>query len=229
MPAPERPSEAALHEVLLALASAEEGETVFACGLCRLVERSVERSLRTFFAEFVNDPKTREEWRQARGFCASHTPLLASLGDALATAILYSDLARLTRERWEAGRRRPGAPLGWRRTRGAARPCPACAESESASTRYTAALAAGLEREEVWEALGRGSGLCVAHAEQVMAAARPALAAKLREKERERLAALQAELEEIIRKNDYRFRGETWGPERDAWLRALQKITRPQT
>jgi len=42
-------------------------------------------------------------------------------------------------------------------------------------------------------------------------------------------AALQAELGEIVRKNDYRFRGEPWGSEKDAWLRALQKLKRPRT
>jgi hypothetical protein len=60
-----------------------------------------------------------------------------------------------------------------------------------------------------------------------MEAADPIVAARLRRREAQRLAALQAELEEIVRKNDYRFRGEPWGPERDAWLRALAKLRRP--
>jgi len=29
---------------------------------------------------------------------------------------------------------------------------------------------------------------------------------------------------EFIRKNDYRFRHETWGEERDAWLRAIAAL-----
>ncbi len=33
-----------------------------------------------------------------------------------------------------------------------------------------------------------------------------------------------AELDEFIRKNDYRFRDEPWGQERDAWLRALNAL-----
>jgi hypothetical protein len=67
----------------------------------------------------------------------------------------------------------------------------------------------------------------VPHVHRVIAQAAPAHAAHLRLLESERLAALQAELDEIVRKNDYRFRGEAWGPERDAWLRALKKLSRP--
>ena len=72
-----------------------------------------------------------------------------------------------------------------------------------------------------------GNGFCVGHAEDVLAALKPADALRLRELEGRRLSLLQAELEEAIRKNDYRFRGETWGEERSAWQRALHKLRRP--
>ena len=39
--------------------------------------------------------------------------------------------------------------------------------------------------------------------------------------------ALVAELEEFVRKNDYRFRDEPWGGERDAWRRALLRLRKP--
>lgn len=225
---PERAAEAALHEVLEALASGGSAEES-PCAICRLRSRSVEREMRAFFAEFVNDPRTRETFRQTRGFCAEHTPLLASLGDALAVAILYSDLARLTRERWLAENSRRGLRLGRPRAERPPAPCPACVAAQEAEQRYAAALASRLDEAAVWDALEKGSGLCVAHIEQVAATAKPASATRLREREAARLAALQAELEEIIRKNDYRFRGEAWGAEKDAWMRALLKITRPRT
>jgi hypothetical protein len=202
----------------------------FACPICTLTERSIARQVRAFFTEFVNDPAARIRFRQSRGFCPSHTPLLLELGDALAVAILYADLAERTQDQWQTipnrrlpfGKKpfRPSAPLA---------PCLACAAERDAESRYTQALAAGLEREEVWASLEASNGLCVAHIEMVLAAANPAPAAtRLREWEQRRLAALQAELEEIIRKNDYRFRGETWGAERDAWQRALKKLRRPR-
>ena len=229
---PDTPLETSLHELLDAMRP-QNGPTTtdavpLSCPLCTLTTRSVERQVRAFFAEFINDPAARIRFRQSRGFCAHHTPLLAELGDALAVAILYADLAERTQERWQAERGRR-FPFG-RQTGGHSAllaPCPACAAESDAERRYTQALAAGLERAEVWSSVESGSGLCVAHAEAVMATAKPAAATRLRELELRRLALLQTELEELIRKNDYRFRGETWGAERDAWQRALQKLRRP--
>lgn len=182
--------------------------------------------MRSFFAEFVNDPRCRETLRKARGFCSGHAALLAELGDALAVAILYGDLADQTRMRWMAGVGRPR--FGKPRLNGSTRvPCPACGYAEEAERRYTRALADNLGVEAVWQALVADDGLCVAHAEQTMALAKPEHAASFRDLQAGKLAVLQAELEEIVRKNDYRFRGEPWGAEKDAWLRALRKITRP--
>src|SRR5579862_8239193 len=232
---PESQYEAALHEVLEALREApRQGEPD--CALCRRAACSVQRGLKSFFAEFVNDPQVREGWRAARGFCAQHVALVATRGDVLAVAILYADLARLTRERLERGSQ--GGRIGGRlltllrrRRSLAVLPCPACTLESAADARYAAALAAGLTEAsgDIWEAMERGRGLCVAHTQQVMESATPIVAARLRRREVERLGALQAELEEIVRKNDYRFRGEPWGPERDAWLRALDKLNRPRT
>jgi hypothetical protein len=39
---------------------------------------------------------------------------------------------------------------------------------------------------------------------------------------------LHAELAEIIRKHDYRYRDEPWGPEKDAWSRAAAKLAGEQ-
>lgn len=205
------------------------------CALCRLTTRSVGRWLRVFVGEYVNDPAARETLRRARGFCALHARQLESLGDPLAVAILYSDLAGLARERWEqqggrAGGRSGGSGLLQRLRPGAATsaaaPCPACAAQTEAQGRYVHALADGLENAEVWSALDSDAGLCVPHVEQLIIFASPAAALRLRECEIERLTALQAELEEIVRKNDHRFRGEAWGPEKDAWRRALDKLKR---
>jgi hypothetical protein len=226
-----RGGEAARHEIVTALRG--DGESA-ECALCRRKAQSVQREVRAFLAEYVNDPQVREGWRRAQGFCPEHTPLLAAVGDALAVAILYADLARLIRERWEVvGLRlmRPRLLAALRRARSASptAPCPACAMAAAADARNAAALAQALTEEhaEVWEALETGPGLCAAHAAQVIARCPLPIAARLRQQEAGRLAALQAELEEIIRKNDYRFRGEPWGAEKDAWLRALQKLKRP--
>ena len=229
---PHNPSlETSLHELLDALrlqhdpARADADAASLSCPVCTLTRRSVERQVRAFFAEFINDPAARVRFRQSRGFCAHHTPLLAELGDALAVAILYADLAERTRDRWQT--ERPHRfPFG-RNAHKPLAPCPACSAETDAERRYTQALAAGLERTEVWSRVEAGTGLCVAHIEMILVVASPAGAARLRQLEMQRLSLLQSELEELIRKNDYRFRGETWGAERDAWQRALNKLRRP--
>lgn len=194
-----------------------------ACVVCRLAARSVERHVRDLFAEFVNDIRLRDTFRQAGGFCPTHTQQVAGLGDALGVAILLSDLARLTRERWQAAS--SAKPSLFRLRRAAVLPCTACTAYFEGEARYVAALAAHLSRDAVWNALD-ANALCIAHSEAVAEAAPPTMATKWRRHEAERLTVLQAELETIIRHNDYRFRDEPWGEEKNAWLRALQKLTR---
>jgi len=198
------------------------------CALCRLVERTIDRSLKSFFSEFVNDPEVRVQFRKADGFCRTHLVNLERSGDALAIAILYADLTKESLVRWRTGKRTPKSKLrGSLFARSAACVCPACAAEAEGETRFVAALAAGLGRDSsVWEAVEASRGLCIRHVDSVAAAAAPADAAHLIEIEVRKLETLHAELEEIIRKNDYRYRGEEWGAERDAWRRALLRLRR---
>lgn len=246
-------NESTLHELLTALwsplsktRSASRSEAIdtttqgqeTACVVCRLTTRSVVRWLEALLNEYVNDPSTRETIRHSQGFCESHTRMLAACGDPLALAILYGDLARLTVERWEksaagSGKgRRSGLMdrLLGAKTQSERAPCPACVAHQEAQTRFVQALAAGMEnevsKEEVWQAMDANAGICVPHIQQLMAEASPTMAKRLRDREIERLQNLQAELAEIVRKNDYRFRGEPWGSEKDAWRRALDKLRR---
>ena len=227
-----------------------------ACVVCRLTTRSVIRWIRAFLDEYVNDPTTRETIRRAQGFCGQHTRMLEESGDSLAVAILYGDLARLTCERWGYQNRSGGKTAGeWMgrivvglehlcggKPSGSAggrdksrtnrwgevgrAPCPACIAHEEAQVRFVQALACGMEKIEIREAMDRNAGLCVPHIQQLIDNANPEAAQYLIEREKERLTALSAELGEIVRKNDYRFRGEPWGQERDAWRRALDKLKR---
>lgn len=236
--------ESALHEILTALqipggavtsslAGEQRNETTAdspgpECALCLLIRRSIIRSLRAFFAEFVNDPEVRVRFRKARGFCGEHTPLLLESGDALGAAILYADLADETRQRWQSGaRERKDHPFKRWMVGTAKAGCPACLVETEAENRYVAALASALEQESVWNALQAGSELCVRHIENVASAAGAAGGARLLKVEAARLERLQQELEEFIRKNDYRFRQEPWGEERNAWRRALYRLRRP--
>jgi len=227
---PQPPLETSLHELLEVMrpqSDTQDPTASHACPICTLEQRSVERQIRAFFAEFVNDPAARAQFRKSRGFCIHHTPLILELGDALAISILYADLAERTIAKWHTNPMRrfllsdTSLSLPWS-------PCHACTAEIEAGNRYTEALAAGLECAEVWASVEADERLCMDHVMGVLSAAKPEARKRFQELEESRLSQLQAEMEEFIRKNDYRFRGEAWGEERDAWQRALLKLSRPR-
>ena len=63
--------------------------------------------------------------------------------------------------------------------------------------------------------------LCLRHAGMALKVASPTLAIALRQQQLERLLQLQQELGEYVRKVHWEYRHEPWGPERDAWQRAV--------
>ena len=203
------------------------------CALCRLVTRSVIRGMRSFFVEFVNDPEARMRLRTSRGFCGPHTEVAAATGDALGIAILYADLADLSTELLTQRKpRRPSFSLRIKPGHQQAAVCPACTMESEAEKRYSGALAVALDASATdmemhpWKALAEGEGLCVEHIERVASALSSVSEPRFTQMQVGKLKVLQKELEEIIRKNDYRFRGDAWGEERDAWLRALNRLAR---
>ncbi|MGE5584814.1 MAG: DUF6062 family protein [Bacillota bacterium] len=82
----------------------------------------------------------------------------------------------------------------------------------------SAACESGTDLERV---LASSEGLCLSHLAQALKAARGAAAARrLLRASMAKLEELKAQLAEIRRKHDYRFSGEPWGVEKDAWARA---------
>jgi hypothetical protein len=189
------------------------------CCVCRLAERAVRRYLASLLWESVNDPGIREKLRAARGFCREHSWQLQSMGSPLSIAILWRDL--LTQEIAEL--QRPGAELKRRRSapRGA---CPACEQRDGAEQRYLETLIEHLEAGELRTEYTESSGTCLTHLERALRLAPPQAHRFLIEAESGKLNRLVGELSEIIRKNDYRFRDEPWGAERDAGVRATGKL-----
>ena len=189
------------------------------CCMCRLAGSAVRRYLESLLWEFVNDPGVREELRAARGFCREHSWQVQAMGSPLGVAILWRDL--LTQEVVEL--QRPGAELKRRRA-APQRKCPACAQRDEAEQRFLETLLEHLEAGELRGEYTGSSGLCLPHLERALRSAPRQAYCFLVEAESEKLNRLLGELSEIIRKNDYRFREEPWGAERDAWMRATGKL-----
>jgi hypothetical protein len=62
------------------------------CPVCRLVERDVRQYIDGFFYESITVVERRAEIRSARGFCTTHSEILAGHSRTLGTAIIHHDV-----------------------------------------------------------------------------------------------------------------------------------------
>jgi hypothetical protein len=210
------PRDSAAFEVREALA--EPG-----CAVCRLALRSVSRLLQSIAYEQVNDIALRKELRRARGFCNRHAyQWLREVRSVLGTALIYRDvlLAALRELEAPANGQRGGLLRGVRDALGppprrGRPPCPACRAELEAETRYLEALVA------VVAAGADPPAVCRRHVVTAVRLGSPGVDLIV-EKTRKDVEALVGELDEVIRKEDYRFRHEerTEG-ERSAPSRAI--------
>jgi hypothetical protein len=215
------------------------------CPVCRIVNQRVDDYLRGLYYEKVNDINLRQQLRSSRGFCSEHawSALRPGVGDALGVSIIYHDvLTNILRElpadtqqpgggRWGNFLSRLPRSLGEtiKTAQEALRPkarCLACVQRDEISALVIQELSEGLRdptrSEELIPVLGASDGLCLPHLRRAFAAqADDRALMALTRLTRQKLEALDAELAEYIRKNDYRFQGEAFGSERDAWKRAI--------
>lgn len=216
------------------------------CPVCRLGRSAAASYLDHLFYESVNDVSTRLLLDASNGFCSEHADEAARLGDVLGAGIIYEDLVRSTLaklSRWLAtAPRRPSRR--WRRwAQGAAGtrlavgtrravplslrpsgPCPACTSRDAAEERSMWGLLKYME--ELRQALQASDGLCLPHlAGCLEQEGLEAEKAELVAMEKVKLEALQTDLQELIRKFDYRFSHEPKGREADSWRRAMAKIS----
>ena len=187
------------------------------CPVCRLAVRSVGRLIRSIAYEQVNDPGLRRGLREARGFCNQHAyRWLREARTVLGTALIYRDVLTSTLRAFEGAAVAIGQRCGLLRAllgsedsgsiRGGL--CPACSTQREAEDRYLEALLASLTVDEDTQlAFDASQGLCYRHAVAAVRRGGPA-AERVLEQTRRATLALISSLDEVIRKEDYRFRDE---------------------
>jgi Family of unknown function (DUF6062) len=180
------------------------------CAVCRLALRSVGRQLQAIAYDQINDIDLRAQLRAARGFCNTHAyRWLRESHNVLGTAIVYGDVIRAVLRELESTPAGDGLlRRALRRPRNGAR-CLGCEAQAEAEARYLEALLESLAAEETTrEAFARSYGLCRRH---TLAAARRGgpSADVVVEHARASMAELLHHLDEVVRKEDYRFRHET--------------------
>ncbi len=204
------------------------------CPLCRLSSKAEAAYIASLSYERVLDLNTRDILKASRGLCAHHSRVWQHLqGSALGIAIVYRvsvlDLLRDT----DPDRAPDRSPFRRRSPAGAAAarlassgPCPACEVGSAAATRFGEVLLEGIMAPEMGRLLTTCGGLCLPHLREVLRLpqAAPAYDALMRS-QREAWQRLVGELEEFIRKNDYRFAGEPMSDaEALSWTRALDAL-----
>jgi hypothetical protein len=197
------------------------------CALCRLARKASESYLNALLYEGVVDVPIREHLRNARGPCYRHAWQMAGKrGSVLGTALIYRDVVNTLAK---ALRVEASAPWRWRGNREvlAARlaptaGCPACTLERDAERRSAKTLLKHLHSAEIAAAYTAGGGLCLPHFQVVLSQADEEAARTLAQWQEGALSRLRDELDELIRKHDYRFRGESMTDEEAvSWQRAV--------
>lgn len=206
------------------------------CPICRLGLRSVDRFLDAMNYDSVNDPAFRKQLNDARGFCNIHAYQWLENAFVLGTAEIYRDvIATIATDLRGLSQHAPGMAarlsslLGSSDTGSRPEPvsaatasCPACAHLAETEQVLTRTLVQELQKPEFRERYEHSSGLCRPHLGPALEAAPSAAVfdtlrdAAVRQEER-----LVRQMDEIIRKHDYRYRDEAAGEERGAAHRAV--------
>jgi hypothetical protein len=214
------------------------------CPVCRVEQESVERYLDNQFYENVNSPRWRDRLRASLGFCHEHAWLAVEkrLGDALGFTIIYHDIVNTILKQLHENSSAPN--LGTRksflrklsdeararienilRVISPRKRCPVCEHRDEALRTILPALLEELTKSEMTEALHASDGLCLPHLRLALERVRDvSVVEKLLTIQRDKLEKLKDELAEFIRKSDYQLIDHGFGPEGDAWLRAISMI-----
>jgi Family of unknown function (DUF6062) len=211
------------------------------CPVCRLASETDQNYLGANLYESVNDPDTQAALRRSKGYCHAHSWLLTktSASPALGVAILYRQAAQDVLEALSPpdSTQEKVPPPGGRIRREVARgvddlysrlkpqaQCPACTHRKEMIEFILKTMLEALDRgdDRLQSALAASSGLCLPHLRYALELSQSAPASIfLRRQASGKLAALIGELNEFIRKHDYRFTGEGMGKEGDSWRRIL--------
>jgi hypothetical protein len=208
----------------LLYASTQEG-----CPLCRLAQESTLRYLDVWKYDLFTDVEVREELRRSQGFCHDHTWQLVRMGATLQLAQAYRDILSDSAEQLQASAEVPppqssGLLRRFFETKRERLPCPACSHQEQTETRLVHTLRKALLDPAFYQQFAASQGLCLNHFRLACELKLPDTPGEwlplLRKAQLACLQRLDAQLSELIRKHDYRFKDEAKGPEMVSWKRA---------
>jgi hypothetical protein len=208
------------------------------CALCHLAWHQSQRYVDTLLNEAITDVDQRDAWRRARGLCSWHawmatqTPHSAGSLAILYADVLHHDVTRLAAlatpepvapgRPWRRWRRLAKRRQDWLATWQYSQPCPVCRLWLEQERLYIDVLLDTWHEPELAPAFAASRGLCWPHTLRLVeqGASHAHLPAVLTA-QLACLQALQHELQEFIRRLDYRFAHQPYGRAADAWRRAM--------
>ncbi|MGQ9880505.1 MAG: DUF6062 family protein [Armatimonadota bacterium] len=197
-----------MHLLEMALEEALQQDT---CALCWLAQQRLIRRVDTLLSEHVLDPEWRQSLREGNGFCPPHAQLLLKRGQVLSLSLIAEDVLSV-------------APLLAAQCKLKVWRCQLCEAHAHEVTQSAERLAQMLIAEEWRARYAQSNGLCLPHLQKVLSYARAEVRRWLVENESQRWQRLRWQLQEVVRKHDYRFQQEPWGEEIGSWRRAFHKL-----
>jgi len=201
-----------------ALKDSMEGGT---CPICAQTEANIRGTMRSVLYESMTDVEIRDTIKSARGFCRHHSNLFLEQGDALNHAIVYGDALRSALQDVVNG------DYKYYEERESCYFCDMAKEAEDA---YIRACWEAFHDEEFFSAYEKGGLLCMVHLHAMESASEKEKNGeeaylKVAQTTVNKYQVMIKELDEIIRKSDYRNLKEEWTDgEKTAWKRAVSVI-----
>lgn len=186
------------------------------CPMCVIIHESLNHYFSTSLVEEINRAEYREPLQQSLGYCQRHSEYLRRFITEkrfrLGIAIVYEDVLSHIIEHFDLD-----SPVV------ATEQCPACSLENEIEDYATQLLTDYLHDDEFQKKFRNSGGVCLPHLRVIAEKTKNEEARKfLFEATAEHLSRTFQHLQELIRKNDYRFAGEKISKDEAAsWQRAV--------
>ncbi len=188
------------------------------CAICRRINEATFNYVDSLLYEDVNDQAIREKLKASFGLCVKHSELLFKIGDALGTAIIYKNIVNvflndLTNKPFNSFIKKDG--------------CPVCIKEVEQMNSDIKIFIDFQKDDEFTDEFNSSDGLCAVHLQKLIEKVdSPEYKKYLINFHINKLNALIKDLDELIRKFDYRFSHEKMTKnESRSWKHAVEFIS----
>lgn len=197
------------------------------CPICARIGHETFRFLDGLLYESVNDRGIRWHLRESGGLCATHSQRLYKMGGVLGQSIILNDLIGTMKEKLKhLPQRRSRIPHTLASLFALKKSCPACELEIKVAKQSIDGFLESMKVEAFTERFRRSDGLCLFHfVEAWNQCDSPSVCKEVIRHQQLVMQHLQDQLQEVIRKNDFRFTHEPMNEETGSWLRAARLLS----